>query len=250
MIFILIIRASGWDHQVEHQGPQSYRSKSRTVGEKKFSAAVVRPLITLRFVAPYSVEHAISPPNRGLLISTSARPYCITPSIRLKKKVHTASRTLFFFSSSKTTPSNIFLSIYFYPLLPPLENGIYIMDYGIIAFWIISISTSSWEIFLKNRNLRISQKRVILKKSTLEKKKRGENPRFVCNGKREKNNECLWKEVSRFVTSTVSRRLIDCPSLRVWKNELFGVDAQIIACSTRYAKLPSNRRPMRPKMEW
>lgn len=117
MIFILIIRASGWDHQVEHQGPQSYRSKSRTVGEKKFSAAVVRPLITLRFVAPYSVEHAISPPNRGLLISTSARPYCITPSIRLKKKVHTASRTLFFFfSSSKTTPSNIFLSIYFYPL--------------------------------------------------------------------------------------------------------------------------------------
>lgn len=172
MIFILIIRASGWDHQVEHQGPQSYRSKSRTVGEKKFSAAVVRPLITLRFVAPYSVEHAISPPNRGLLISTSARPYCITPSIRLKKKVHTASRTLFFFfSSSKTTPSNIFLSIYFYPLPLSLENGIYIMDYGIIAFWIISISTSSWEIFLKNRNLRISQKRVILKKSTLEKKK-------------------------------------------------------------------------------
>lgn len=65
-------------HQVEHRGPQTYRSKSRTVGEKKFSAAVVRPPITLRFVAPYSVEHAISPPNRGLLISsTSARPYCI-----------------------------------------------------------------------------------------------------------------------------------------------------------------------------
>lgn len=246
MIFILIIRASGWDHQVEHQGPQSYRSKSRTVGEKKFSAAVVRPLITLRFVAPYSVEHAISPPNRGLLISTSARPYCITPSIRLKKKVHTASRTLFFFFPPRRRPPRIYsyLSI---STPSPREWYIY---YGIITFWIISISISSWEIFLKNRNLRISQKRVILKKSTLEKKKRGENPRFVCNGKREKNNECLWKEVSRFVTSTVSRRLIDCPSLRVWKNELFGVDAQIIACSTRYAKLPSNRRPMRPKMEW
>lgn len=108
MIFILIIRASGWDHQVEHQGPQSYRSKSRTVGEKKFSAAVVRPLITLRFVAPYSVEHAISPPNRGLLISTSARPYCITPSIRLKKKVHTASRTLFFFFPPRRRPPRIY----------------------------------------------------------------------------------------------------------------------------------------------
>lgn len=246
MIFILIIRASGWDHQVEHQGPQSYRSKSRTVGEKKFSAAVVRPLITLRFVAPYSVEHAISPPNRGLLISTSARPYCITPSIRLKKKVHTASRTLFFFFPPRRRPPRIYSYL---SISTPSPREWYI-HYGIIAFWIISISTSSWEIFLKNRNLRISQKRVILKKSTLEKKKRGENPRFVCNGKREKNNECLWKEVSRFVTSTVSRRLIDCPSLRVWKNELFGVDAQIIACSTRYAKLPSNRRPMRPKMEW
>lgn len=108
MIFILIIRASGWDHHVEHQGPQSYRSKSRTVGEKKFSAAVVRPLITLRFVAPYSVEHAISPPNRGLLISTSARPYCITPSIRLKKKVHTASRTLFFFFPPRRRPPRIY----------------------------------------------------------------------------------------------------------------------------------------------
>lgn len=246
MIFILIIRASGWDHQVEHQGPQSYRSKSRTVGEKKFSAAVVRPLITLRFVAPYSVEHAISPPNRGLLISTSARPYCITPSIRLKKKVHTASRTLFFFFPPRRRPPGIYSYL---SISTPSPREWYI-HYGIIAFWIISISTSSWEIFLKNRNLRISQKRVILKKSTLEKKKRGENPRFVCNGKSEKNNECLWKEVSRFVTSTVSRRLIDCPSLRVWKNELFGVDAQIIACSTRYAKLPSNRRPMRPKMEW
>lgn len=246
MIFILIIRASGWDHQVEHQGPQSYRSKSRTVGEKKFSAAVVRPLITLRFVAPYSVEHAISPPNRGLLISTSARPYCITPSIRLKKKVHTASRTLFFFFPPRRRPPRIYSYL---SISTPSPREWYI-HYGIIAFWIISISTSSWEIFLKNRNLRISQKRVILKKSTLEKKKRGENPRFVCNGKSEKNNECLWKEVSRFVTSTVSRRLIDCPSLRVWKNELFGVDAQIIACSTRYAKLPSNRRPMRPKMEW
>lgn len=166
MIFILIIRASGWDHQAEHQGPQSYRSKSRTVGEKKFSAAVVRPLITLRFVAPYSVEHAISPPNRGLLISTSARPYCITPSIRLKKKVHTASRTLFFFFLLEDDPLEYILIYLFLP--PPLENGIH---YGIIAFWIISISTSSWEIFLKNRNLRISQKRVILKKSTLEKKK-------------------------------------------------------------------------------
>lgn len=246
MIFILIIRASGWDHQVEHQGPQSYRSKSRTVGEKKFSAAVVRPLITLRFVAPYSVEHAISPPNRGLLISTSARPYCITPSIRLKKKVHTASRTLFFFFPPRRRPPRIYSYL---SISTPSPREWYI-HYGIIAFWIISISTSSWEIFLKNRNLRISQKRVILKESTLEKKKRGENPRFVCNGKSEKNNECLWKEVSRFVTSTVSRRLIDCPSLRVWKNELFGVDAQIIACSTRYAKLPSNRRPMRPKMEW
>lgn len=46
-----------------------------------------------------------------------------------------------------------------------------------------------------------------------------------------------------------ARRLIDCPSLRVWKNELFGVDAQIIAGGARYAKLPSNRRPMRPKKE-
>lgn len=126
MIFILIIRASGWDHQVEHQGPQSYRSKSRTVGEKKFSAAVVRPLITLRFVAPYSVEHAISPPNRGLLISTSARPYCITPSIRLKKKVHTASRTLFFFFLLEDDPLEYIL-IYLF-LSPPLENGIYIME--------------------------------------------------------------------------------------------------------------------------
>lgn len=131
MIFILIIRASGWDHQVEHQGPQSYRSKSRTVGEKKFSAAVVRPLITLRFVAPYSVEHAISPPNRGLLISTSARPYCITPSIRLKKKVHTASRTLFFFFPPRRRPPRIYsyLSISTpSPLPSPLENGIYIME--------------------------------------------------------------------------------------------------------------------------
>lgn len=126
MIFILIIRASGWDHQVEHQGPQSYRSKSRTVGEKKFSAAVVRPLITLRFVAPYSVEHAISPPNRGLLISTSARPYCITPSIRLKKKVHTASRTLFFFFLLEDDPLEYILIYLFLP--PPLENGIYIME--------------------------------------------------------------------------------------------------------------------------
>lgn len=126
MIFILIIRASGLDHQVEHQGPQSYRSKSRTVGEKKFSAAVVRPLITLRFVAPYSVEHAISPPNRGLLISTSARPYCITPSIRLKKKVHTASRTLFFFFLLEDDPLEYILIYLFLP--PPLENGIYIME--------------------------------------------------------------------------------------------------------------------------
>lgn len=127
MIFILIIRASGWDHQVEHQGPQSYRSKSRTVGEKKFSAAVVRPLITLRFVAPYSVEHAISPPNRGLLISTSARPYCITPSIRLKKKVHTASRTLFFFFFLLEDDPLEYILIYLF-LPPPLENGIYIME--------------------------------------------------------------------------------------------------------------------------
>lgn len=167
MIFILIIRASGWDHQAEHQGPQSYRSKSRTVGEKKFSAAVVRPLITLRFVAPYSVEHAISPPNRGLLISTSARPYCITPSIRLKKKVHTASRTLFFFFPPRRRPPRIYSYL---SISTPSPREWYI-HYGIIAFWIISISTSSWEIFLKNRNLRISQKRVILKKSTLEKKK-------------------------------------------------------------------------------
>lgn len=171
MIFILIIRASGWDHQVEHQGPQSYRSKSRTVGEKKFSAAVVRPLITLRFVAPYSVEHAISPPNRGLLISTSARPYCITPSIRLKKKVHTASRTLFFFFPPRRRPPRIYSYL---SISTPSPREWYI-HYGIIAFWIISISTSSWEIFLKNRNLRISQKRVILKKSMLEKKKRRES---------------------------------------------------------------------------
>lgn len=125
MIFILIIRASGWDHQVEHQGPQSYRSKSRTVGEKKFSAAVVRPLITLRFVALYSVEHAISPPNRGLLISTSARPYCITPSIRLKKKVHTDIAHPFFFFLLEDDPLEYILIYLFLP--PPLENGIYIL---------------------------------------------------------------------------------------------------------------------------
>lgn len=44
-------------------------------------------------------------------------------------------------------------------------------------------------------------------------------------------------------------RLIDCPSLRVWKNELFGVDAQIIARGVRYAKLSCNRRPMKLKKE-
>lgn len=187
MIFILIIRASGWDHQVEHQGPQSYRSKSRTVGEKKFSAAVVRPLITLRFVAPYSVEHAISPPNRGLLISTSARPYCITPSIRLKKKVHTASRTLFFFfSSSKTTPSNIFLSIYFYPL--PSRMVYTLWNYCILNYFDFHFIVRN---FFEKSKFANFAKTGNFEKVDARKKKRGENPRFVCNGKREKNNECL-----------------------------------------------------------
>lgn len=136
MIFILIIRASGWDHQVEHQGPQSYRSKSRTVGEKKFSAAVVRPLITLRFVAPYSVEHAISPPNRGLLISTSARPYCITPSIRLKKKVHTASRTLFFFFLLEDDPLEYILIYLFLP--PPPSPREWYIHYGLWNYCILN----------------------------------------------------------------------------------------------------------------
>ena len=68
---------------------------------------------------------------------------------------------------------------------------------------------------------------------------RGERPLFGAASK--STSVC-----ERKLHGSSHRRRTDRLSMRAWKNELFGVDAQIIPVGGRYAKLPSNRRTAMP----